>query len=140
MGNHHGLSVRRHQRHEVSLSATLTLFGASAEAVRFSTGSSIDGGAIAAMLLDLGEGGLGLRTACFVPRGAEVRVAVHGPGDSVVLTATARVRRVSMVERGPEYLMGLSFMGDSAEIASHVAAVRAVTCGAPTGREGARDG
>jgi len=140
MGTHQGLSVRRHERHGAELRATVSLRPPSDVSVRFSAGSDIDGGAIPATLVDIGEGGLGLRATCFLPRGSDVCVVVHGPDGSVLLTAAARVRRVLMVNRGPEYQMGVSFVGEGREFASQVAAVRALADPDPTVKEGSRGG
>ncbi len=140
MGSHQGLSVRRHERHGAELRATVSLRPPSDEAVRFSAGSDIDGSAIPATLVDIGGGGLGLRAACFLPRGSEVCVVVHGPEGSVLLTAPARVRRVEMVNRGPEYQMGVSFIGEGAEFATQVAAVRTIAEAGAAGEEGSRGG
>jgi len=127
MGSFQGLSVRRHERHGAELRATVSLVTPSAEAVRFSTSSDIDGGAIPATLVDIGDGGLGLRSGCFLPRGAEVRITIHGVEGAVLLAAAGHVRRVAMVHRGPEYQMGVAFIGESASIVGQVAAVRAAT-------------
>lgn len=128
MANHQGLSVRRHQRHEVGLRATLCLSPAAATAIRFSSTSESSAEHIDATLVDIGDGGFGVRTSCFLPRGATISITVHPSQNSdtngPLLQAQAAIRRVSMTARGPEYLMGMAFTEPGVELAPAVAAVR----------------
>jgi len=74
-----GLTVRRYERHEVGLPAVLSLTGSACHAVRFSATSETDGQGIPATLVDIGDGGLGVRTSVMLPRGTTLRVRVTHP-------------------------------------------------------------
>lgn len=136
-----GLTVRRYERHEVGLRAILTLTGESARAIRLSASAETDDGAIQATLVDIGDGGLGVRARLMLPRGATVRVRVPHPSTPGVwlLDAEARLQRVTMKGREPSYFLGMAFIGDMATFNRQVEALRAYAAAnaAPPSKEGA---
>lgn len=128
-----GLIIRRHERHELGLAAEVTLEGASAEHVRFSSASGATDH-VRAVVADLGEGGMGLRTTVFVPRRCLLRVRVRGEGaPGVALEATVRVQRVAMTDRAPTYLLGCSFVGADEAVRRAVARLLESAGGAARG-------
>lgn len=122
-----GLTVRRFERHEVGLKAVLSLTGESARVVRFSSGSGVDSSSIEAMLTDIGDGGLGLRTSLMLPRGVTVRVRVPHPTEAGtwLLDAEARLQRVAMKGREPSYLLGMAFVNQAPNLSQQIAGLRA---------------
>lgn len=138
-----GLTVRRHERHALSLSALVSIgahpapliggedFGGGR--VRFSPESGVSETGMRATIVDVGAGGVGFRSAHFLPRGAVLRVRIlsEGTGASpqVPMDATVRVQRVTMLDRGPTYLYGTSFIEPSAATLRAVDALTATTGG-----------
>jgi len=134
-----GLTVRRYERHEVGLPAVLSLTGSACHAVRFSATSETDGQGIPATLVDIGDGGLGVRTSVMLPRGTTLRVRVtHPQGNELLLEVEARLQRLSMKGREPSYLLGMAFVNPPANIAEQVSRTRA--CAAANPSVGAGEG
>ncbi len=118
-----GLTVRRHERHLLSLSALVGVASNPVPAIgvegfvggrlRFSPESGVSDSGAPAKVVDLGAGGVGFTSTNFLPRGALLRVRVLGEGGShanLRLDATVRVQRVTMTDRKPTYLYGTSFV------------------------------
>lgn len=106
-----GLTVRRFERRQLELCARVTVDAASSAQVRLSaqTGSRDQG--LSALVVDVSEGGMGVRTGLFLPRKAVVRISVFdGPDGEVIFEETVRVQRVSMLDRAASYLLGTAFI------------------------------
>ena len=128
-----GLTVRRYERHEVGLRAVLSLTGSSCHAIRFSATSETDAQAIEATLVDIGDGGLGVRASVMLPRGATMRVKVERldtPG-SMLFDAEVRLQRIVMKGREPTYLLGMAFVNQTPNLAQQVADLRAYAAANP---------
>ncbi len=145
-----GLTVRRHERHALSLAALVGVAGHPAPGIgvegftggrlRFSPESGVSETGLPATVVDLGAGGLGLKTTQYLPRGAMLRVRVLGSDGSQArprLDITVRVQRVTMVDRAPTYLLGTSFVDASpAALASVKALIEECGVRAPAGAGG----
>ena len=113
------LVVRQHERHTCSLPAHGGVDIAQTEQVNLAV--QIAGGAsgdFACTLTDVSHGGLGLRTAVFVPKTTRVqlRVALADGGPPVEIAL--RVMRVAMVDRTPTFYLGTSFVQPQSAIAA----------------------
>ncbi len=115
-----GLTVRRHQRHDVALDAQLSLAPEHAGAVRFKPLPGVSGvpdGSAPVVLVDIGEGGFGVMSVVFLPRKSRIRVRVPDPRDDrapALLDAEGIVQRVTMTDNRPGYLIGASFADEPA--------------------------
>lgn len=104
------LVVRRHSRHECSLKGTARVGEAHAAQIVFSR-AVVDGdGSIPVEIVDCSEGGIGLTTGVYLPRGADLRLSFRlpGPGAPAEHELHLRVRRSSMISRAPSYYLGTS--------------------------------
>ncbi|MFM9957158.1 MAG: PilZ domain-containing protein [Phycisphaerales bacterium] len=121
-----GLTVRRHERHALSLAALVGVADHPAPCIgveafmggrlRFSPESGVSETGMPGTVVDLGAGGLGLKLPLYLPRGSVLRVRVLGEDGSVSrlrLDLKVRVQRVTMVDRKPTYLIGTSFVDAS---------------------------
>ena len=95
---------RQHERHAADITIELILLPQSREQVAPTGGKSMAG-----HVTDLSEGGAGVVTQTFLPRGTQVEFRVPGDGDTSTEGLAARVMRVSMVDREPHYAVGLRF-------------------------------
>lgn len=112
MGSDQGMIVRRSDRHDVVLPAAIRVGDEHAELVRFGPRAGDRDGWVDADLIDLGLGGAGVVCPVFLPRAARVVLRVFTLGDEteqVLLELDARVMRVTMTDRRPAYMLGLSF-------------------------------
>lgn len=115
-----GLTVRRHQRHDVAFDAVMSLAPEHAAAVRFKPLKSVLGvpeGAAPVVLVDIGEGGFGVVSEVFIPRRSHIRLRVadpRDPGGAPLIEADGLVQRVTMTDNRPAYLIGASFFDPSA--------------------------
>lgn len=121
-----GLTVRRHERHALSLAALVSLGTHPAPTIggaeftggrlRFSPESGVGDAGMQATIIDVGAGGIGFKAPHFIPRGAVLRVRLL-PDKSAPRTepldAIVRVQRVAMLDRAPTYLYGTSFIDPS---------------------------
>ncbi len=141
-----GLTVRRHERHQLSLAGLVGVGQHPAPAIgvdgfvggrlRFSPESGVSESGFPVTVVDLGAGGLGFTCAHFVPRGAILRVRVLGENGShadLRLDATVRVQRVTMTDRKPTYLFGTSFVNPSAALQGRIKALIAACAPVATG-------
>lgn len=115
------LSGRRHRRETCQVAASLRV--APEHADRVVIGRA--GEAVPATITDFGEGGLGIRTAIFLPRGCALvlRLGEGLPAGGQDAPATIRVRRVRMTDRQPTYYLGASFDGPESERAGLLSAL-----------------
>ncbi|MFG0305214.1 MAG: PilZ domain-containing protein [Phycisphaerales bacterium JB040] len=108
--------IRRSDRHEIVLPARFCVSEGHAEEVRVSSRAPQRDGWIEADLIDIAEGGVGLISPLFMPRGCRLLVEIRGLGGGaapVLLDSPARVRRVQMIDRRPAYMIGLLFEDQS---------------------------
>jgi hypothetical protein len=112
-----GLTVRRFERHELSLPVRVTVSTESPVPVRMSRASGAADG-FNASLVDLGQGGLGLESPCFLPRQAVLRVRLIPNRDGVLpeFEAEVRVMRTRMSSKEPRYALGCSFVEPDAAL------------------------
>ncbi len=106
-----GLTVRRFERHALSLPVRVNLDSESGSLVRMSRSSGgVDG--FNATLVDLGQGGLGLESPYFLPRQSVLRVRLYADASKHLpeFNATVRVMRTRMSARTPSYALGCSFV------------------------------
>jgi len=106
------LLVRRTARFDIVLPARVSVAPEHAELVKLSRGSGHKDGWISCNLLDLSAGGAGIVTPVFLPRKVRLRLEVfHTGAEGVdpVLTTGVIVQRVTMTDRRPAYLVGVSF-------------------------------
>lgn len=135
-----GLTVRRHERHLLSLPAVVAVASPPVPAIgvegfaggrlRFSPESGVSDNGSPAIVVDLGAGGLGFTSSNFLPRGALLRVRILGEGGShanLRLDATVRVQRVTMTDRKPTYLFGTSFVDATPALLNAVNDLVAIT-------------
>lgn len=116
-----GLTVRRFERHEMSLPVQVALDEQSPVTVRLGRSSGI-GTSFNASLVDLGQGGLGLESPCFLPRQCMLRVKLLADPGSMLpeFEATVRVMRTRMSSKEPRYALGCSFVDPSAALQQSV--------------------
>ena len=98
------------------------------------------GGEFDATLIDCSEGGLGLRSPVFIPKGCRLVIRID-PGDGgPIFEAVVRVMRAAMVDRGPTYYLGSSLASETAQNDAGMervfAAARKAEAAAPTGQSG----
>lgn len=131
-----GLTVRRHERHQLALPGMVSVSLQPAPAIgvegfrggrlRFSPESGVNESGFPAKVVDLGAGGLGFTSPHFLPRGALLRVRVLSEGGTQGvnrLDVNVRVQRVTMIDRKPTYLFGVSFIEPSAGVLASVQAL-----------------
>lgn len=105
-----GLTVRRFERHQLSLPLQVSLVEPSLVRMSRSSGA---GERFNATLVDLGQGGLGLESQWFLPRHTGLLVRLLTSKDSGSLPAfeaSVRVMRTRMISRAPLYAIGCSFV------------------------------
>lgn len=107
-----GPSVRGHERHECCLPASLRTSDPHDKQVALTTAGAEASQRTA--LVNFSGGGLGMRTPVYYPRGCELVATVRGLPGGRECRCAVTVRRVWMIECGPEYYLGTSF-DDSAE-------------------------
>lgn len=107
------LVVRRHERRECRVPATVRIGDADSARVALSRSAGDGSGALAATMVDVSQGGLGLESSVFLPRGVRVVVGVRLGGGLIELPC--RVQRVLMNSRAPTFYLGLAFTASPAE-------------------------
>ncbi len=105
--------ARTHDRHACRMPVRLLIDPIHSELVVLSKKVRGKDGAISAMLVDCGFGGLGIESDCFVPKGCHVRirVVVEEAAGADAAELPMRVQRVIMQGSGPKYLLGMTFGG-----------------------------
>jgi c-di-GMP-binding flagellar brake protein YcgR len=114
------LIVRQYERVECTLPARISIAAAHAPLVRVSRLAPSIGGAIPAHIVDISRGGMGLRTPVYIPTRSQLMLSVDAPqmgsAESVRLEIPVTLRRVTMVDRQPNYYFGVAFQPLSAEV------------------------
>lgn len=108
-----GLTVRQTVRYELKLRAVLEIASEHSGQVRMSVGGVARTEGIDLKTVDFSEGGIGLMSDIFLPRGCLARVKVfegEGQEETVVLDARVRIRRVIMTDPKPTYFLGTAFV------------------------------
>lgn len=102
------LTVRQNKRREIAIAAHVAIAPEHSAKVRLTPGATTRAGWFDATLVDASEGGLGLVTEVFVPRGCLIDVDIRNPinQDETLLKARLRVKRLQMIDRRPGYLAG----------------------------------
>ncbi len=121
------LKVRRFERMDLIADATLTVAPEHGDQVRFST--SAPGGRsakeLAVTVMDIGSGGVGMRTSTPLPRQLQGVIRIAEPiGNSdkpstrerIILKAPVRVCRCEAIPGLDQFLVGAAFIGDDAAI------------------------
>ncbi|MEE8171078.1 MAG: PilZ domain-containing protein [Phycisphaerae bacterium] len=102
------LHTRQFQRRSLELPARLEVHPDHAQQIRFSFPEQ----QCRVSVIDVSEGGLGLRTSVFLPRSARLLIHVRVDGDAsgreVVVRAV--VRRCIMIDVSPNYQIGLQYL------------------------------
>lgn len=113
-GSSDQLVVRQHERRSCRLESSLRVATEHAHVVALSRSVGDGTGSINATVVDVSNGGAGVETAVFLPRGTSVNLTVRtGPGNETI-ALPSRVQRVTMISREPRYYMGLAYAGDQA--------------------------
>lgn len=113
-----GLVVRHAERHRCDIPARLVIDPIHAEKVVLSKSARTADGGVPATVMDCSLGGLGLRSTVFFPKGCRlVVVCSHTPpnGDRFEAEFLVRVQRVVMLDRAPNYLIGVLHLRDDAD-------------------------
>lgn len=105
-------TVRQHERFDCSLEASISVAPEHAAALRPSRVTA-DSDGFSARVVDCGRGGLGLKTALFIPKHARVRASVV-VGDRRC-SVPLRVMRTLMSDRAPTYYLGCALGLDEPE-------------------------
>ena len=100
-------SIRRNNRWDCDLAGSLRVEDVHREQVVFSRTVVESGGIVPVRIIDCSEGGLGLRSSVYLPRGTEVIVGFCVPGEAGH-ELHLRVQRGAMVDRTPGYYLGTS--------------------------------
>jgi hypothetical protein len=114
------LAVRRHDRLRCDLDARCRIADGHEAQLALSQGVTDAEGAIELRVVDCSEGGLGLRSPVFLPKGALLSVDVPPPGGGGPerLRFGLRIQRVEMVDRAPAYYLGTSLSDEAAGTAA----------------------
>jgi len=116
------LVVRQHERHTCSFPARGGIDAAQAEQVGIAVQLAGGGaGETACTLTDVSHGGLGLRSAIFLPKTTRLQLHVDLADGQPPVHLALKVMRVAMVDRAPTYYLGTSFVDDTAAIAGSLA-------------------
>lgn len=108
-----GLIIRKSERFEISLPARARIAFSHAELVKLSKGASSQDGWVNVQLMDLSDGGFGMLTTQFFPRGSLIELQVQETGDfsqEPTVSCELRVMRIQMTDRRPAYLVGGIFV------------------------------
>ncbi|GJM18840.1 MAG: hypothetical protein DHS20C14_10530 [Phycisphaeraceae bacterium] len=122
-GRDPGVIVRRAQRFDVVLPASVRIGDEHADVVRFGPRAGDRQGWAEGDLMDIGSAGAGFIGTVFFPRGTKVVLRIFDLGkrdDEPVLEVPGKVVRVIMTDRRPAYLIGVGFQGLGAEDAAAV--------------------
>ena len=106
------LIIRKNHRFEVSLPSKMSIAPEFHHAVRLAGGDSSGTRWLDVDVVDLSSQGIGVMSQVFVPRGCRVHLKVFLPGveayenEPPLAEMFAVVRRVTMTDRRPAYLIG----------------------------------
>lgn len=137
------LVVRRHARLRCDLPARLAVAEASAAQVSPAAAATDAGGGIGVTVIDASRGGIGLRSAVFLPKMCQVTATLQVPagawGRAFEFRAVARVQRVTMLDRTPTYYLGTAFLaggpGEAERVERLLVALEALQPAAADGAE-----
>ncbi len=107
------LSVRQHERLACDLGARVTI--SPGHGVRLSRLAPGGGGEFDVRVVDVSRGGLGLRSAVYLPPACVLTVRLLGEGGAPAFECLGTVRRASMIDRSPAYYVGVSTEARSPE-------------------------
>lgn len=118
------LAVRRHDRRSCDLPGQLSIAEVHEPQIVFSNAVADTDGSLSLRVVDCSEGGLGLRSPVYVPRGANVTLTLvlDDSGEAVTHAVRLRVQRAVMVDRSPAYYLGTSLV----EASEAVPVIRAI--------------
>jgi hypothetical protein len=104
------LAVRRYNRRECDLGCWIRVGDLHSAQVVFSRAVCEGEGLIRARIVDCSEGGLGVRTGVYLPRGLSLVVgfSLPAPDGPTEHELELRVQRSSMIDPGPTYYLGTS--------------------------------
>jgi len=110
------LAVRRHDRRSCDLPGRLRVAERHASQIALSGAVTEADGSVRLRVIDCGDGGLGLRSPLYLPRGAEATVTLEltENGRAESREFQVRVQRTTMIDRSPAYYLGTSFVDASA--------------------------
>ncbi len=130
-----GLTVRQHERAEFSFEVEFVVAPQFCSQVRFSaTSAAQDGKTIRGLAQDISGGGMGMSFGLFLPRMCEGVVRVFDPKPvgtasdgtpihDVAFEHMVKVRRVYLIDDGPTYSVGVSFVDAEPNLGERVEAL-----------------
>lgn len=126
------LAVRRHDRRSCDLPGRLRVAERHASQIALSGAVTEADGSVRLRVIDCGDGGLGLRSPLYLPRGAEATVTLEliDNGQPVAHEVRVRVQRTAMIDRSPAYYLGTSFV-DVSEAAPLLGALLSAAASEP---------
>ncbi|MBL1216083.1 MAG: hypothetical protein D8M59_01150 [Planctomycetes bacterium] len=140
------LTIRRFERNDIVLDALLEVDESQREQVVFSSSNpqAANAHTLKVTLADVGDGGVGIQTSVFLPRGLKARVRVMAPrlesqdgetanqrdpqGEAtteVLFEHGVQVRRVELTSRIPTFFIGMSFENAAPDMSQQVEAFMA---------------
>ncbi|MCK4871374.1 MAG: PilZ domain-containing protein [Phycisphaerales bacterium] len=142
MTTYQGLTVRHHDRHELSLAAEFTVQQEHRSQIRFSAAdtSVVDPYTLRVTVRDVSRGGLGIGSTVVVPCRTigSIRIFTGSPSNRELLfEGNVRIRRVVMFDDSPTYSLGAQFLDkdgqDDTDLDRLLDAAAAVTQGETQG-------
>lgn len=136
--NGSGLTVRRFERHALSIPVQVSLDEETQQIIRFSRSSGADN-RFQATLVDLGQGGLGLESQWYLPRKAVLRVRLLEDASKNLpgFETSVRVMRSRMSTRQPSYALGCLFLDPTPQLHQTVDDVLSAVAALERGEEAA---
>ncbi|MGE3107711.1 MAG: hypothetical protein AB7G11_02185 [Phycisphaerales bacterium] len=113
-----GLVVRQTERHRCEIPVRIVIDPAHAEKVVLTKAARASDGSVAATICDCSLGGLGIRSKVFFPKGCTLTVVCTGEeadAHGFAGEVNARVQRAIMLDREPNYLIGVLHVRDPAD-------------------------
>ena len=110
-----GRVVRQHERLNCALRAELRVSPEHAERVIVSSAAGETNGSVPVTLIDLSNGGVGVKSKVFFPKQARMVLRIWAPGANGADRAcefAVRIQRVQMLDRTPVYYLGAAFSGE----------------------------
>ena len=112
------LAIRRTKRRVIGVEGRLLIHPDHSETVKLTASAPrTSDGSIPITAIDVSEGGIGVLTACFLPKRTLCELFLDNPRDATkpLFSARMRVAQPRMVDRRPGYQLGLIFEEDGAE-------------------------
>jgi len=106
--------IRSHRRQECDVHGEIRVSERDAASVVLASSQLTASGAVAVNIFDVSEGGLGLRTNVFLPKGCAINIRVRCPdrNASGTFERPAEVKRITMIDSLPTYELGVAFSGE----------------------------